>query len=374
MGGVGAANEKSGAALRSPVSWALLGLVIQRPSYGYELVQRFERTYGHALELSSPSQIYTALDALERRGLIEKLPPGEAPEVVRQPKPHYRATARGVEQLRRLADRPGPRRAPPLAPVRAAAGRARTAGGARDHRALRAGVPAGGERSDVDRREARKRRDRRERGRRGRASASWPRACCARSSACRCRHAWPGSSYARHELTALATEQARQAMSLLELERVGTAPSPAARMSARPARRDARARRRRTGRDLGPAPLAGARRCCASPPGSSRPTRGVVRFAGRDAGRPRRRRARRRDRLLPRALGGGDARERARRAADRPARARRPLRRARRARCAALERVGAAALRARARCTSSTPPRPCASRSRARSRWSPRCS
>jgi DNA-binding PadR family transcriptional regulator len=97
MGGVGAVNEKSGAALRSPVSWALLGLVIQRPSYGYELVQRFERTYGHVLELSSPSQIYTALDALERRELIEQLPPGETPEISRQPKPHYRPTPLGVE-------------------------------------------------------------------------------------------------------------------------------------------------------------------------------------------------------------------------------------------------------------------------------------
>jgi DNA-binding PadR family transcriptional regulator len=97
MGGVGTVNEKSGAALRSPVSWALLGLVIQRPSYGYELVQRFERTYGNVLELSSPSQIYTALDALERRELIEKLPLGEAPEISRQPKPHYRPTPLGVE-------------------------------------------------------------------------------------------------------------------------------------------------------------------------------------------------------------------------------------------------------------------------------------
>ncbi|HEY5287450.1 MAG TPA: PadR family transcriptional regulator [Solirubrobacteraceae bacterium] len=79
------------------MSWALLGLVIQRPSYGYELVQRFERTYGHALELSSPSQIYTALDALERRELIEKLPPGETPEISRQPKPHYRPTPLGID-------------------------------------------------------------------------------------------------------------------------------------------------------------------------------------------------------------------------------------------------------------------------------------
>lgn len=96
MGGARVANERGAAALRSPVSWALLGLVIQRPSYGYELVQRFERTYGDALELSSPSQIYTAIDALEARALIEKLPPGKGAEASRQPKTHYRATADGV--------------------------------------------------------------------------------------------------------------------------------------------------------------------------------------------------------------------------------------------------------------------------------------
>jgi DNA-binding PadR family transcriptional regulator len=95
--GASVGREGGVPAIRSPVSWALLGLVIERPSYGYELVQRFERTYGDALELSSPSQIYTALDALERRSLIEKLPPGPAPaEVGRQPKPHYRASGDGV--------------------------------------------------------------------------------------------------------------------------------------------------------------------------------------------------------------------------------------------------------------------------------------
>ncbi|MGO9249606.1 MAG: PadR family transcriptional regulator [Solirubrobacteraceae bacterium] len=82
--------------MRSPLNWALLGLVIQRPSYGYELVQRFERIYEDALELSSPSQVYTALDALRRRSLIEELPAEEAPGVVRQPKPHYQATTDGV--------------------------------------------------------------------------------------------------------------------------------------------------------------------------------------------------------------------------------------------------------------------------------------
>jgi hypothetical protein len=37
-------NDRSTATMRSPINWGLLGLLIQRPSYGYELVQRFERT------------------------------------------------------------------------------------------------------------------------------------------------------------------------------------------------------------------------------------------------------------------------------------------------------------------------------------------
>jgi DNA-binding PadR family transcriptional regulator len=88
--------------MRSPVSWALLGLLIERPGYGYDLVQRFERTYGDALELSSPSQIYTSLKGLEQRSLIEQLPAEEgSADALRQPKPRYRATSEG---LRRYQD------------------------------------------------------------------------------------------------------------------------------------------------------------------------------------------------------------------------------------------------------------------------------
>lgn len=96
---VGVERGSGAVAMRSPVNWSLLGLVIQRPSYGYELVQRFERTYGDSLELSSPSQIYTALDALERKGWIEEMAP-EPSTVVRQPKPHYRVTAEGLRCYR----------------------------------------------------------------------------------------------------------------------------------------------------------------------------------------------------------------------------------------------------------------------------------
>ncbi len=111
--GAEATAKRGAAAMRSPVSWALLGLVIERPSYGYELMQRFERTYGDALELSSPSQIYVALDTLARRGLIEDLPTDAGASIgVRQPKPHYRATAAGLDSYQEwlLAQMRGERR------------------------------------------------------------------------------------------------------------------------------------------------------------------------------------------------------------------------------------------------------------------------
>ena len=55
-------------AIRSPVYWALIGLVIERPSYGYELLKRFEREYGQMLPLSSESHVYRALTSCRSRG------------------------------------------------------------------------------------------------------------------------------------------------------------------------------------------------------------------------------------------------------------------------------------------------------------------
>jgi DNA-binding PadR family transcriptional regulator len=89
-------EEKGSGAMRSPINWALLGLLIQRPSYGYELAQRFERNYGDTLELSSRSQIYTALDSLKRRDLIERTQDGPIYDPVRQPKLQYRPTVAGL--------------------------------------------------------------------------------------------------------------------------------------------------------------------------------------------------------------------------------------------------------------------------------------
>lgn len=91
MGGV--EPERRIASIRSPVNWTLLGLIIERPSYAYELSQRFERIYGDALSLSSASHAYRVLGTLKDRGLIEEIP---GTRTGRQPRPHYRATPTGV--------------------------------------------------------------------------------------------------------------------------------------------------------------------------------------------------------------------------------------------------------------------------------------
>ncbi|MGA2162991.1 MAG: PadR family transcriptional regulator [Solirubrobacteraceae bacterium] len=88
--------------MRSPVYWALLGLVIERPSYGYELIARFERVYGDILSISGDSQIYNALNVLEGRSLIggTLVASPVSSGTDRQPKRHYRATDLGREGYR----------------------------------------------------------------------------------------------------------------------------------------------------------------------------------------------------------------------------------------------------------------------------------
>lgn len=81
------------APMQSSVNWTLLGLIIERPSYAYELSQRFGRIYGNALTLSSVSHAYTAIGRLKDRGLVDEIP---GTRVGRQPRPHYRATEEGL--------------------------------------------------------------------------------------------------------------------------------------------------------------------------------------------------------------------------------------------------------------------------------------
>jgi DNA-binding PadR family transcriptional regulator len=93
---MGAERDVQSTPMHSPVNWALLGLVIQRPSYAYELAQRFERTYDGALSLSSVSHVYTALATLRGRALIEEVQGVAAGRRSRR----FTATAKGVREYR----------------------------------------------------------------------------------------------------------------------------------------------------------------------------------------------------------------------------------------------------------------------------------
>jgi DNA-binding PadR family transcriptional regulator len=84
--------------MRSALGWALLGLLIEQPSYGYELQLRFKRTYGDNLTLSKGAHVYRLLELLSGHALIEEVPSEAAaasPHGHRSG-PHYRATRQGV--------------------------------------------------------------------------------------------------------------------------------------------------------------------------------------------------------------------------------------------------------------------------------------
>lgn len=81
----------------------MLALLIERPTYVYELSQRFDDRFGELLPIATGT-VYKAVDGLLKRGLVERMAI-EGEEDRRQPKPHYRATADGARTLRQsLAD------------------------------------------------------------------------------------------------------------------------------------------------------------------------------------------------------------------------------------------------------------------------------
>jgi DNA-binding PadR family transcriptional regulator len=93
--GAGTVGAVQTSPMHSSVNWALLGLIIERPSYAYELARRFERTYDGAIALSSVSHVYTALANLRERGLVEE-DPSRGPEP--RSKRRYRASELGEQE------------------------------------------------------------------------------------------------------------------------------------------------------------------------------------------------------------------------------------------------------------------------------------
>jgi DNA-binding PadR family transcriptional regulator len=87
------------------VKYAVLGLLVQRRGYGYDLVQRFEEQIGPAWQLNAGA-IYVALDKLEQEGLVSPIARADdgAPVTRRRttrgaPRVIYEATAQGVERF-----------------------------------------------------------------------------------------------------------------------------------------------------------------------------------------------------------------------------------------------------------------------------------
>lgn len=96
------------------VKYGVLGLLIERRGYGYDLVQRLARRLGIAWQLN-PSAVYTALDQLEEEGLIEAAPIGaeqSPPSERRQRRAGrvvYQVTELGEAEFRAWLSRPSER-------------------------------------------------------------------------------------------------------------------------------------------------------------------------------------------------------------------------------------------------------------------------
>lgn len=89
---------------------AVLGLVIERPGYGYQLAQRLDERFGSSD--FAPSGVYSALDQLTRDDLVRSA--GEFGGRARRAAPRmiYEATEEGLEHFETWMLDPSP--APPL--------------------------------------------------------------------------------------------------------------------------------------------------------------------------------------------------------------------------------------------------------------------
>lgn len=88
--------------LGSPADWLVLGLVIERPSHGYEIAQRYQGRFDWFLSISG-SRVYAALDRLHAGGLIEEIPDEEVEgrgDARSRNRRRFRARRLGVEAFR----------------------------------------------------------------------------------------------------------------------------------------------------------------------------------------------------------------------------------------------------------------------------------
>ncbi len=78
--------------------YAVLGLVIERPGYGYQLAQRLEERFGSSG--FAPSGVYSALDQLSRDEFVRSAGEmGAGPNRRAAPRMIYEATAEGIDHF-----------------------------------------------------------------------------------------------------------------------------------------------------------------------------------------------------------------------------------------------------------------------------------
>jgi DNA-binding PadR family transcriptional regulator len=92
--------------VKAGTKYAVLGLLLERPSYGYEVLVRFRRAFDAGQWAITPQGLYASLDRLERDGLIEPVDELDRDVRRRQPKTPYRVTPTGARELRRFLDTP----------------------------------------------------------------------------------------------------------------------------------------------------------------------------------------------------------------------------------------------------------------------------
>jgi DNA-binding PadR family transcriptional regulator len=92
--------------MRVGTKHAVLGLLLEQPSYGYEVLVRFRRAFDAAQWGISPQGLYASLDRLERDGLIELVETPERDASRRQPKTPYRVTPSGAQELQSFLESP----------------------------------------------------------------------------------------------------------------------------------------------------------------------------------------------------------------------------------------------------------------------------
>jgi DNA-binding PadR family transcriptional regulator len=112
--------------LRAGTKYAVLSLLLERPSYGYEVLLRFRRAFDAGQWAVTPQGLYASLDRLEREGLIEPVDERARGARRRQPRTPYRVTASGADALRRFLATPigpDPSRAEFLVRLQSAASR-----------------------------------------------------------------------------------------------------------------------------------------------------------------------------------------------------------------------------------------------------------